>query len=183
MTETASGAASRGSGKRARGLTLRRIYTREGVHPYDDVTWERRDVVMTNWRDGSVNFEQRGVEFPDFWSVNAANIVTTKYFRGALGTPQREWSLKQLVDRVVGTYGTAGREHGYFATEQDAEIFEHELKYALVHRSSASTRRSGSTSARRRRSRCLPVSRTTPWWTRRLVQWRSAAWSSPMRSA
>jgi len=133
MTETASGAASRGSGKRARGLTLRRIYTREGVHPYDDVTWERRDVVMTNWRDGSVNFEQRGVEFPDFWSVNAANIVTTKYFRGALGTPQREWSLKQLVDRVVGTYGTAGREHGYFATEQDAEIFEHELKYALVH--------------------------------------------------
>ena len=88
---------------------------------------------MTNWRDGSVNFEQRGVEFPDFWSVNAANIVTTKYFRGAVGTPQREWSLKQLVDRVVGTYGAAGREHGYFATEQDAEIFEHELKHALIH--------------------------------------------------
>src|SRR5215472_8466468 len=89
MTETASGAASQGSSKRADGLTLRRIYTREGVHPYDEVTWERRDVVMTNWRDGSVNFEQRGVEFPDFWSVNAANIVTTKYFRGAPGTPQR----------------------------------------------------------------------------------------------
>ncbi|HTA07819.1 MAG TPA: vitamin B12-dependent ribonucleotide reductase [Streptosporangiaceae bacterium] len=134
MTETASGAASQGSSsKRAEGLTLRRIYTREGVHPYDEVTWERRDVVMTNWRDGSVNFEQHGVEFPDFWSVNAANIVTTKYFRGALGTPQREWSLKQLVDRVVGTYTAAGREHGYFATEQDAEIFEHELKHALIH--------------------------------------------------
>ena len=134
MTETASGPASQGSkSKRAKGLTLRRIYTREGVHPYDDVNWERRDVVMTNWRDGSVNFEQHGVEFPDFWSVNAANIVTTKYFRGALGTPQREWSLKQLVDRVVNTYGAAGREHGYFATEQDAEIFEHELKHALVH--------------------------------------------------
>jgi ribonucleoside-diphosphate reductase alpha chain len=133
MTETASGAASKGRSKRAKGLTLRRIYTRESVHPYDGVTWERRDVVMTNWRDGSVNFEQRGVEFPDFWSVNAANIVTTKYFRGALGTPQREWSLKQLVDRVVETYGAAGREHGYFATEQDAEIFEHELKYALIH--------------------------------------------------
>jgi len=134
MTETAGGTASRGSsGERAKGLTLRRIYTREGVHPYDEVTWERRDVVMTNWRDGSVNFEQHGVEFPDFWSVNAANIVTTKYFRGALGTPQREWSLKQLVDRVVGTYGAAGREYGYFATEQDAEIFEHELKHALIH--------------------------------------------------
>jgi ribonucleotide reductase alpha subunit len=134
MTETASGPASPGgSNAGAKGLTVHRIYTREGVHPYDEVTWERRDVVMTNWRDGSVNFEQRGVEFPDFWSVNAANIVTTKYFRGAVGTPQREWSLKQLVDRVVGSYGAAGREHGYFATEADAEIFEHELKHALVH--------------------------------------------------
>ncbi|HYK26379.1 MAG TPA: vitamin B12-dependent ribonucleotide reductase [Streptosporangiaceae bacterium] len=133
MTETASGAASKGGSERAKGLTLRRINTREGVHPYDDVTWVRRDVVMTNWRDGSVNFEQRGVEFPDFWSVNATNIVTTKYFRGAVGTPQREWSLKQLVDRVVESYGAAGRTHGYFATDQDADIFEHELKHALVH--------------------------------------------------
>ncbi|HEY2508481.1 MAG TPA: vitamin B12-dependent ribonucleotide reductase [Streptosporangiaceae bacterium] len=133
MTETASGAASQGGSAAAKGLTIRRIYTREGVHPYDEVTWQRRDVVMTNWRDGSVNFEQRGVEFPDFWSVNAANIVTTKYFRGAAGTPQREWSLKQLVDRVVGAYGAAGREHDYFATEKDAEIFEHELKHALIH--------------------------------------------------
>jgi ribonucleoside-diphosphate reductase alpha chain len=133
MTETASGAASKGGSERAKGLTLRRIYTREGVHPYDDVTWVRRDVVMTNWRDGSVNFEQRGVEFPDFWSVNATNIVTTKYFRGAVGTAQREWSLKQLVDRVVESYGAAGRTHGYFATDQDADIFEHELKHALVH--------------------------------------------------
>ena len=112
---------------------MARIYTTPGVHPYDQVSWERRDVVMTNWRDGSVNFEQHGVEFPDFWSVNAANIVTTKYFRGAVGSPQREWSLKQLVDRVVGVYTETGRKHGYFATEQDAQIFDHELKYALVH--------------------------------------------------
>jgi ribonucleoside-diphosphate reductase alpha chain len=134
MTETASGTASQGDKSRAtKGLTLRRIYTRDGVHPYDEITWERRDVVMTNWRDGSVNFEQHGVEFPEFWSVNAANIVTTKYFRGAVGTPQREWSLKQLVDRVVDTYTAAGRAHGYFATGKDAEIFEHELKHALVH--------------------------------------------------
>jgi ribonucleoside-diphosphate reductase alpha chain len=103
------------------------------VHPYDEVTWERRDVVMTNWRDGTINFEQRGVEFPDFWSVNAANIVTTKYFRGAVGTPEREWGLKQLVDRVVGKYVAAGRENGYFASPQDAEIFDHELTYALIH--------------------------------------------------
>jgi ribonucleoside-diphosphate reductase alpha chain len=88
---------------------------------------------MTNWRDGSVNFEQHGVEFPDFWSVNAANIVTTKYFRGAVGSPTREWSLKQLVDRVVGVYTETGRKQGYFATEEDAVIFDHELKHALVH--------------------------------------------------
>jgi ribonucleotide reductase alpha subunit len=132
MTETASGAA-RGGKSAGKGLAMQRIHTRDGVHPYDDVTWERRDVVMTNWRDGSVNFEQRGVEFPDFWSVNAANIVTTKYFRGAVGTPQREWSLKQLVDRVVGVYVAAGIKHGYFATAKDAEIFDHELKHALIH--------------------------------------------------
>jgi ribonucleoside-diphosphate reductase alpha chain len=133
MTETASGPAPQGGKRAGKGLTIQRINTREGVHPYDEVTWERRDVVMTNWRDGSVNFEQRGVEFPSSWSVNATNIVTTKYFRGAVGTPQREWSLKQLVDRVVGVYVTAGREHGYFATPKDAEIFDHELKYALIH--------------------------------------------------
>ena len=69
-----------------RGLRIERVWTTAGVHPYDEVNWERRDVVMTNWRDGSINFEQRGVEFPDFWSVNATNIVTTKYFRGAVGT-------------------------------------------------------------------------------------------------
>ena len=139
MTETVSGATTR-KGKATQAaqpgrnrLSMQRIHTTPGVHPYDQVTWERRDVVMTNWRDGSINFEQHGVEFPDFWSVNAANIVTTKYFRGAVGSPQREWSLKQLIDRVVEAYEKAGKEHGYFATGQDAEIFGHELRYALVH--------------------------------------------------
>ncbi len=131
MTETVSGAPR--TTRKQRGLRLERVYTRPGVHPYDEVSWERRDVVMTNWRDGSVNFEQRGVEFPDFWSLNAVNIVTTKYFRGALGTPQREWSLKQLVDRVVAKYVATGQEFGYFATDEDAEVFEHELKHMLVH--------------------------------------------------
>ncbi len=142
MTETVSGAAARkGKGSqpdqaaqsRRNRLTIERIHTTPGVHPYDQVTWERRDVVMTNWRDGSVNFEQHGVEFPDSWSVNAANIVTTKYFRGAVGSPQREWSLKQLVNRVVGVYTETGRKHGYFGTEEDTQIFDHELKYALIH--------------------------------------------------
>ncbi len=115
------------------GLTLQRLFTTAGVHPYDEVSWQRRDVVMTNWRDGTVNFEQRGVEFPDFWSVNATNIVTSKYFRGAVGGPTRESSLRQLIDRVVSTYTAAGVEHGYFATEQDTEIFEHELTWMLLH--------------------------------------------------
>ncbi|WP_248958835.1 vitamin B12-dependent ribonucleotide reductase [Sphaerisporangium perillae] len=133
MTETVSGSVGRGGKRPGKGLKIKRVYTTPGVHPYDQVRWERRDVVMTNWRDGSINFEQRGVEFPDFWSVNAANIVTTKYFRGAVGTPQRESSLKQLVDRVVGVYTRTGRENGYFASEEDAEIFDHELKHALIH--------------------------------------------------
>ncbi|AWS45710.1 vitamin B12-dependent ribonucleotide reductase [Streptosporangium sp. 'caverna'] len=132
MTETVSGAVTRGGKRVHKGLRMKRIFTTPGVHPYDEVLWERRDIVMTNWRDGSINFEQRGVEFPQSWSVNAANIVTTKYFRGAVGTPQREWSLKQLVDRVVGVYTRTAVEHGYFATEEDAEIFDHELKHALV---------------------------------------------------
>ncbi|PZG10962.1 vitamin B12-dependent ribonucleotide reductase [Nonomuraea aridisoli] len=133
MTETASGSVARGGKRPRKGLKMKRIFTKPGVHPYDEIKWERRDVVMTNWRDGSINFEQRGVEFPEFWSVNAANIVTTKYFRGAVGTPQREWSLKQLIDRVVGVYTKTGIEHGYFASDEDAEIFDHELKHALAH--------------------------------------------------
>jgi ribonucleoside-diphosphate reductase alpha chain len=115
------------------GLTIERIFTTPGVHPHDQVGWERRDVVQQNWRTGETVFEQRGVEFPDFWSVNASTIVTSKYFRGALGTEGREWSLRQLVDRVVKTYRRAGEEYGYFATPDDAEVFEHELAWMLVH--------------------------------------------------
>ncbi|MEV0940181.1 vitamin B12-dependent ribonucleotide reductase [Micromonospora wenchangensis] len=130
VTTSRSRAAKNGA---VTGLKVQRVWTTEGVHPYDEVTWERRDVVMTNWRDGSINFEQRGVEFPESWSVNAANIVTTKYFRGAVGTPQREWSLKQLIDRVVSTYRAAGEQNGYFAAPGDAEVFAHELTWMLLH--------------------------------------------------
>ena len=137
MTETvSSGATTRGRGQskgQGKGLTMERVFSTEGKHPYDEITWERRDVVQTNWKTGEAVFEQRGVEFPDFWSVNASTIVTTKYFRGAVGTDERESSLRELVDRVVLTYGKAGRDHGYFATEADALTFEHELTYMLVH--------------------------------------------------
>jgi ribonucleoside-diphosphate reductase alpha chain len=119
--------------KTGKGLTIERVFSTPGEHPYDQVTWERRDVVQTNWKTGETVFEQKGVEFPDFWSVNASTIVTTKYFRGAVGHDNREWSLKQVIDRVVLTYTKAGKEHGYFATAQDAEVFEHELTYMLLH--------------------------------------------------
>ncbi|GAA4698745.1 vitamin B12-dependent ribonucleotide reductase [Nocardioides conyzicola] len=129
MTETVSGKAA----KAGAGLKIERVFSTAGVHPYDELTWERRDVVQTNWKTGVTVFEQRGVEYPDFWSVNASTIVTTKYFRGAVGTDVREWSLKQLIDRIVKTYTKAGIDHGYFAAEADAEVFEHELTWLLVH--------------------------------------------------
>ncbi|WIY83658.1 vitamin B12-dependent ribonucleotide reductase [Propionimicrobium sp. PCR01-08-3] len=116
----------------ARGLTIERVFTTEGVHPYDEVTWEKRDVVQTNWKTGEVVFEQRDVEFPTSWSLNASTIVTTKYFRGALGTPKREASLKTLIDRVVNKYRMTGWENGYFATERDAQIFGEELTWLLL---------------------------------------------------
>ncbi|WP_028651359.1 vitamin B12-dependent ribonucleotide reductase [Nocardioides halotolerans] len=134
MTETVSGkAANKSADSSQGGLSLTRHFSTEGVHPYDELTWERRDVVQTNWKTGETVFEQRGVEFPDFWSVNASTIVTTKYFRGALNTDVRETSLRELVDRVVKTYRKAGEDHGYFATPADAELFEHELTWLLVH--------------------------------------------------
>jgi ribonucleoside-diphosphate reductase alpha chain len=132
-SKSGNGAKAAKAAEAGKGLRIDRIHTTPGVHPYDEVAWERRDVVMTNWRDGSVNFEQHGVEFPEFWSVNAINIVTSKYFRGAVGSPQRENSLKQLISRVVKTYREAGEVNGYFASPADAEIFEHELAYALLH--------------------------------------------------
>ena len=131
MTDT-SAYTDAGAAQGRKGLKIERIYTTEGVHPYDQVNWEFRDVVQTNWKTGETIFEQRGAEFPEFWSLNASTIVTTKYFRGALGTPEREFSLRQLINRVVLTYTQGGRDHGYFATEEDATIFEHELTFMLL---------------------------------------------------
>ena len=131
MTATATARTTRTKGA-GKGLVIERVFTKPGVHPYDEVEWDRRDVVQTNWRTGETVFEQRGVEFPSSWSVNASTIVTTKYFRGALGTEQREDSLRTLIDRVVKSYAKAGRDYAYFASDEDAEIFEHELTWMLL---------------------------------------------------
>ncbi|MED6336562.1 MAG: vitamin B12-dependent ribonucleotide reductase, partial [Actinomycetota bacterium] len=101
-------------------------------NPYDEVVWERRDARITNWKDGSVAFEQLDVEFPETWSVNATNIVAQKYFRGTLGTPERETSLRQVIERVVRTITTGGREGGYFADDAEEDAFADELRYILV---------------------------------------------------
>ena len=131
MTQT--GQATRKTTLKRQGLTIERVFSTEGVHPYDEVTWERRDVVQTNWKTGETVFEQDGVEFPDFWSINASTIVTTKYFRGALGTPAREDSLRTLISRVVRIYTEAGQQHGYFASAQEADVFSDELTWLLLH--------------------------------------------------
>jgi ribonucleoside-diphosphate reductase alpha chain len=119
------------------GIGIRRHFTTEGVHPYDEVRWELRDARITNFRDGTVAFEQRGVEVPASWSVNATNILAQKYFRGTLGTPEREWSLKQVADRVVDTLTAWGVKDGYFLDDTEAEIFRDELKYLIIHQKAA----------------------------------------------
>ncbi len=119
------------------GIGLRRFFTSQGVDPYDTVNWERRDSRITNYQDGSVAFEQLQVEVPSTWSVNATNILAQKYFRGTLGTPEREWSLKQVVDRVIDTITDWGKKDGYFADDDEAEIFSNELKYAIIHQHAA----------------------------------------------
>ncbi|MCI0633876.1 MAG: hypothetical protein L0206_08180 [Actinobacteria bacterium] len=114
------------------GLTFKRFFTRDGVHPFDDVEWEQRDAVIPNYREGGNAFEQRDVEFPVTWSQNATNIVAQKYFRGTLGTPERESSVRQLVGRVVDTITGWGREGDYFASDHDAQVFSEELSHLLV---------------------------------------------------
>ena len=113
------------------GIGIRRHFTTAGVHPYDTVTWERRDARITNFRDGTVAFEQLGVEVPSTWSLNATNILAQKYFRGTLGTPERETSLKQVVDRIVDTITAWGVKDGYFVDDEEAGAFSDELKYLL----------------------------------------------------
>src|ERR1043166_4533097 len=114
------------------GLKVKRYFTHAGAHPYDEVEWEIRDAVIPNYKEGGFAFEQRGVEFPLTWSQNATNIVAQKYFRGPLGTPQRERSVRQLIDRVADTITSWGWKDGYFADEESRETFNYELKHILV---------------------------------------------------
>ncbi len=113
-------------------IGIQRHFTDPDVHPFDMVVWERRDARISNWKDGSVAFEQLDVEFPVTWSLNATNIVAQKYFRGSPGSPQRESSLRQVIDRVAETISRWGVEGGYFVDSTEAEAFEDELKYILV---------------------------------------------------
>ena len=114
------------------GLSFRRYFTRDGVHPFDEIEWETRDAVIPNFKEGGNAFEQRSVEFPTTWSQNATNIVAQKHFRGPLGTPQRESSVPQLVSRVVDTIKGWGVKDGYFASDQDADVFAEELTHILA---------------------------------------------------
>jgi ribonucleoside-diphosphate reductase alpha chain len=117
------------------GLSVRRYFTTPGTHPFDAIEWERRDARIGH--GDKVSFEQRDVEFPKAWSQNATNIVAQKYFRGQLGSPARESSVKQMIGRVAGTISDWGRERGYFATDEDAHAFEAELTHILLHQLAA----------------------------------------------
>src|SRR5688500_17386416 len=130
MTREALAAVS--TGRNTMGLKIARHFTAAGVHPYDELTWELRDAVVKDWRTGGVSFEQRDVEFPADWSMNATTIVAQKYFRGTLGTPQRERSVKHMIDRVADTITARGLKDAYFADGEPADTFNHELKHLLV---------------------------------------------------
>src|SRR6516165_11606476 len=115
-----------------RGLTFERRWTSPGVHPYDEITWETRTASIGN-ESGKTVFEQKDVEVPDFWSQLATNVVVSKYFRGHIGTPERETSVKQLIDRVVLTITAWAETQHYFATDADLQTFKAELTHLLVH--------------------------------------------------
>src|ERR1041385_1393651 len=113
------------------GLTIKHFYTKPGVHPFDEVEWEFRNAVISNEK-GETIFEQKNVEVPKSWSMTATNVVVSKYFHGKIGTPQREMSVRQLVDRVATTIAAWGHKAGYFRSDDDAETFYAELSYMLV---------------------------------------------------
>src|SRR5918996_550939 len=124
--------AGQGDLKTKTGLKVERYFTRAGVDPYDEIEWEQRAASILNER-GKVVFEQSNVEIPKAWSQMATNVVVSKYFRGPLGSPQREHSVRQMIGRVVNTITYWGSKDGYFATEEDAQAFADELTHILVH--------------------------------------------------
>src|SRR3990172_7465411 len=119
-----------------KGLHVPRRWTRQGVHPFDEITWELRAATIGNEK-GETVFEQKDVEVPKAWSQLATNVVVSKYFRGQIGTPQRETSVRQLTDRVVDTVCGWAEKQRYFATPDDLEAFRAELTHLLVHQKMA----------------------------------------------
>ena len=130
------GAAASHAEKYGHGITVNRYFTKEGVHPYEEIVWEKRDAVITNSK-GAIVFEQKGVEVPNFYSQTATNIVVSKYFYGTVGKDDRESSVKQLIGRVARTISNWGRKDGYFHTAEDAQHFEDELHHILVNQMAA----------------------------------------------
>ncbi len=125
-----------GPGRSVSGLEFERYFSKEGTDPFEEIDWELRAAVIANER-GEVVFEQRDVEFPKFWSQQATNIVVSKYFRGQIGTPQRERSVKQLIGRVVDTITGWARAQEYFSSEDDLSAFSDDLKHLLVYQKGA----------------------------------------------
>src|SRR5688572_971553 len=119
------------TGESIPGLEFERYFSREGVDPFDEIEWEMRSAIIGNEKGENV-FEQRDVEIPKAWSQTATNVVVSKYFRGQLGSPERERSVRQLIGRVVDTVADWGRDGGYFASDEDAATFHAELKYILL---------------------------------------------------
>src|SRR5438067_4436049 len=135
MTQPGNATTDSDTLRTGQGVTVARRFTEPGVHPFDAVEWEIRDAVIGD--PANPAFEQRGVEFPAAWSQNATNIVAQKYFRGRLGSDERESSVKQMIGRVAGTISRWGRERGYFASDEDADTFEAELTHILLHQMAA----------------------------------------------
>jgi ribonucleoside-diphosphate reductase alpha chain len=126
-----------GNAEASRELKIDRCFSREDLHPYEDVKWEERTAEITDGKTGKVAFKQEDIEFPEFWSQRATDIVASKYFRGHVGQPNREVSLKQLISRIVDTISGWGEASDYFESSEDAEVFNHELTYLLLHQMAA----------------------------------------------
>src|SRR5207248_4531483 len=121
--------------RKGEGLSVKRFFTTPGRHPFELVEWELRDARIGH--GDKISFEQRDVEFPVSWSQNATNIVAQKYFRGQLGSPEREQSLRQVIDRVAAAITAWGVKDGYFVDKDEAAAFSDELKHLVVHRKAA----------------------------------------------
>jgi len=130
-TAAVSGGVSQGTKATRKGLSFRRYFTKPDVHPFDEIEWELRSAIIANER-GETIFEQKDIEVPKSWSMTATNVVVSKYFHGKLGTPERESSVRQIVERVATTITGWGKKQQYFATPDDAGIFYDELVFLLV---------------------------------------------------